>query len=212
MANSWLDMSNWKSGAVTFASAIGLGSHIKFQTPTPIIPAQVDAASPLAAGAAVGGAAGSATQSVNATIGKSTGQTAQTALQGGTPTPPANSSENAFWKAVLASLGAPATQANINSLNAWAQKESIWPGGPNKGGLYNPLNTTLSQPGATNYNSVGVKNFVSPASGVVATVQTLLGGYPAIVSALKSGQGLCGDGAASAEFSKWSGGGYSSVC
>lgn len=208
---SWLDMSNWTKGSVTFANAIGLGKYIKYQTPTPVIPGQVNAAgaSTSGAGVAAGGAIGTTNPPTN--VGATAANTAKNALSSPGGVTPTNSSESAFWTAVLKTLGAPATTANINSLQAWSNKESIWPGGPGKGGLYNPLNTTLSQPGATNFNSVGVKNYNSPAVGVTATVQTLLGGYPQIVSLLKSGQGLCGTDAGG-EFSKWSGGGYSSVC
>lgn len=110
----------------------------------------------------------------------------------------------AFAKAVLGGIGAPTTQANINSVIAWAHRE----GG---GGANNPLNTTLGMPGATNFNSVGVKNFGSMSIGATATVRTLLGGnYSDVVAALKSGNGLCGHSFGG--LSTWSGGGYSSVC
>src|SRR5215831_12308909 len=92
----------------------------------------------------------------------------------------------AFARSVLATLGAPQTAANIRSVMAWVQRE----GG---GGSNNPLNTTLPMPGATDFNSVGVKNYSSIGVGIAATVKTLLGGnYSDIVAALKSGQGLCG--------------------
>lgn len=110
----------------------------------------------------------------------------------------------AFAKSVLASIHAPQTAANIKSIQAWAQRE----GG---GGSNNPLNTTLSMPGATDFNSVGVKNYASMAVGVLATAKTLLGGnYSDIVAALRSGNGLCGRSFSG--LSTWSGGGYSSVC
>lgn len=205
-AKSWLSMSNWTAGKETFASAIGLGKYIKYPQLTAQLPGQANAAAtPTTPGAP--SQPGDSGNSPNTSGGKVPNPT-----PGATPTPPINATESAFWASVLATLGAPATSANINSLNAWAQHESIWPGGPGKGGMYNPLNTTLGQPGATNFNSVGVKNYNSPAQGVTATVQTLLGGYPNIVSALKSGKGLCGNSSTAGEFSKWSGGGYSSVC
>jgi hypothetical protein len=127
---------------------------------------------------------------------------------------PANASEKAFWTAVLAGIGAPPTSQNINSLTAWRTKESPWNAQPPDGALYthNPLNTTMPGFGATgNVNSVGVKIYPTPADGVAATVATLHG-YPSILMALRSGRGLCGNPSLAGDFSKWSGGGYSSVC
>lgn len=118
---------------------------------------------------------------------------------------------SAFAKSVLATIGAPATAANIASMEAWARRE----GG---GGSFNPLNTTYGSPQSgiggipgTTFNSVGVMNYPSQSWGVLATAKTLLGGgYSDIVAALRSGRGLCGT--APSGLSRWSGGGYSSVC
>jgi hypothetical protein len=125
---------------------------------------------------------------------------------------PSSSSETAWITSLLASIGAPPTQANINSISSWIAKESVYPGnGVNTGGLYNPLNTTLAEGGASNYNSVGVKNYISEVQGLEATVQTLLGGqYSDIVDALRSGNGLCGQSFSG--LAEWSGNGYSQVC
>jgi hypothetical protein len=126
---------------------------------------------------------------------------------------PSSSSETAWISSFLASIGAPLTQANINSVSSWIAKESVYPGnGTNTGGLYNPLNTTLAESGATNYNSVGVKNYVSEAQGLEATVATLLGNedYSDIVDALRNGTGLCGQSLSG--LATWSGNGYSQVC
>jgi hypothetical protein len=114
----------------------------------------------------------------------------------------------AFATGVLAAIGAPTTGAagarNIASIAAWARRE----GG---GGSNNPLNTTLGPSGASNFNSVGVKNFTSLTEGATWTVRTLLGGgYSDVLSALRSGRGLCGQSFSG--LSRWSGGGYSSVC
>jgi len=134
-------------------------------------------------------------------------------------TNPTSSSERSWITALLTSLGAPATNANINSLSSWISKESVYPGnGQNTGGLFNPLNTTLSAPGATDYNSVGVKNYVSEAQGLAATVKTLLGSdFSIIVKDLRGGNGLCGKSYQA--FHDWSAGpsapadvGYWSVC
>jgi hypothetical protein len=112
-----------------------------------------------------------------------------------------------FASSVLQALGAPATSANVQSIEDWAAQE----GG---GGANNPLNTTLQTAGSTgSINSVGVQNYANTADGVAATAQTLQGGnYSAIVSALKSGSGLIGaGGAVGSELSTWSGGGYDSL-
>lgn len=53
---------------------------------------------------------------------------------------------------------------------AWARAE----GGTAR---FNPWNTTEPWPGATGYNSAGVKNYPSAYAGVQATVRTLRNGY-----------------------------------
>lgn len=83
---------------------------------------------------------------------------------------------------ILKGIGAPVTPQNIRFLNAWTQVE----GGAASN---NPFNTT--EPGFTatgNYNSVGVKNYATPAGGIQATVATLKNGrYGNILSALAQG-------------------------
>lgn len=127
-------------------------------------------------------------------------------------TDPSNSSKIAWTTALLTAIGAPATAANIKSVNSWIDKESVYPGnGHNTGGLFNPLNTTRTASGATDYNSVGVKNYVSEAQGLSATVATLLqSNYTDVVNALRSGNGLCGQSFQG--LLTWSGNGYSRVC
>lgn len=124
---------------------------------------------------------------------------------GGTAGGRGGGSGGSGWSAAMLGAGGwPQTQANINSVNSWQARE----GG---GGQNNPLNTTQAMPGATDFNSVGVKNYPSVAEGVRATVITLNNGlYGDIVMLLASGQGLCGHTLAG--LSKWSGGGYSNVC
>ena len=112
-------------------------------------------------------------------------------------------SPKSWAEAVLSAGGWPKTEANIQSLIAWALNE----GG---GGQYNPLNTTLSEPGATSFNSVNVENYTSWHQGVTATVATLQSSdYTDVTSALKAGGGL-GSGSYSG-LSTWSGGGYANV-
>lgn len=122
---------------------------------------------------------------------------------------PSDASQTAFIKAMLTTMGAPSTTANVNSLASWMRHEfPSWPPSAKN----NPFATTEKMPGSTQFNSVGVQNYANAADGVAANVKTLTNGrYNSIISALKAGTGCCGGGFAS-EFSTWSGGGYSSVC
>ena len=71
---------------------------------------------------------------------------------------------------------------NRQLLGAWAQAE----GGT---AAYNPLNTTEPWPGATDYNSVHVKNYPSGSAGIAATYVTLVNGhYNGIVADLRVGK------------------------
>lgn len=75
------------------------------------------------------------------------------------------------WIRRLCSLiNVPATPETIKLLWAWQRAE----GGTAK---YNPLNTTFSLPGDSNYNSVGVKNYPNGCYGIAATGLTLRNGY-----------------------------------
>lgn len=127
----------------------------------------------------------------------------------GTAAAPTNASEKAFISALLSTLSAPDNAANQNSLAAWFRHEfGSWP----PRAANNPMATTQPEPGATTYNPIGVKNYPDSLTGVKATAATLNNGlYPTIIANLRAGKGICGGGMAG-EFSKWSGGGYSSVC
>lgn len=90
-----------------------------------------------------------------------------------------------YAKRLLDEIGAPSSDRNLEVMLSWMQAE----GGSAK---WNPLNTTLDRRGATNYNSVGVKNYVSAGQGVEATAYTLnygadrkLYGYDRIRDALR---------------------------
>jgi hypothetical protein len=93
-----------------------------------------------------------------------------------------------FYKSILKCLGAEPTKSNMLFMYAWRQAE----GGKAKN---NPFNTTLKIPGATNYNSVGVKNYSTPEEGIDATCKTLKNGrnkygYDKIIDGLKNDVGL----------------------
>lgn len=103
------------------------------------------------------------------------------------------------WESdVLTAIGAPITAANVAFLDAWAQAE----GGT---AAYNPLNTTQTASGSSDYNSAGVQDFTSPTQGANATATTLENGYyPALLAGLQSGNPLSGDVASmESELSTW---------
>jgi hypothetical protein len=90
--------------------------------------------------------------------------------------------DEAFYEAILSSLGVQATPEKIKFLKAWRQAE----GGRAKN---NPFNTTMNMPvdGVTNYNSVGVKNYPDQQTGITATVKTLkLSYYTDLVTKLNN--------------------------
>jgi hypothetical protein len=125
---------------------------------------------------------------------------------------PTSASEKAWIAALLLSIAAPPTTANVNSIAGWIQHESSWNASPPDGAEYthNPLNTTEPGFGATtSVNSVGVKIYPTAAQGLAATVAALENGdYSDILTALRSGKGLTGSYTG---LSTWSGGGYSSI-
>lgn len=137
----------------------------------------------------------------------------------GTNATPTDASEKAWITALLKDMGSPPTDANISSFTNWIRHEDGgWTqpsgGAANKGGNWNPFNTTQTAPGSTVYNTAGpVQNYKTEQQGLQATVKTLNNGfYPHIIMALKAGKGLAtGDSNVQAELMKWSGNGYDSV-
>jgi hypothetical protein len=87
-----------------------------------------------------------------------------------------------FWRQhLLAVIGARAGAENLRLLDAWQRAE----GGAAK---WNPLNTTFELPGASDYNSAGVKSYPRPVWGVCATALTITNGnYGGIVGDLQAG-------------------------
>ena len=80
---------------------------------------------------------------------------------------------------LLGALGLEPTRERRRFLTAWARAE----GGNAR---YNPLNTTMSVPGALDYNSVHVKHYPDQMAGIAATLLTLrLAYYRALVDALR---------------------------
>ena len=88
-------------------------------------------------------------------------------------------------QALLKSMGLPLTADNVAAIVAWEMAEG---GHWYNTAYYNPLNTTQSMPGATVFNSVGVKAYKSWKQGLDATVITLRNGYyGGILDALQRG-------------------------
>lgn len=85
-----------------------------------------------------------------------------------------------LWRfRLLTKLKAKQARSNYKLLHVWAQCE----GGTAR---YNPLNTTQPMAGATDYNSVGVKNYRTGKDGIEATYLTLVNGhYNGIVEGLR---------------------------
>lgn len=90
-------------------------------------------------------------------------------------------SRHLWVRDLLAKLGVPGNINNAVAVIAQIQAE----GGEAR---FNPLNTTLPMPGATDYNGVHVKNYTSYAQGLDATVRTLRQANMAkLLAALKRG-------------------------
>ena len=88
-------------------------------------------------------------------------------------------------KALLEQLGMPLTQQSAAAITAWEMAEG---GHWHNSAHYNPLDTTMPEPGATSMNSVGVKAYRNWAQGFTATIATLRNGYyGGILAALRSG-------------------------
>ena len=88
-------------------------------------------------------------------------------------------------KALLVAMRLPVTADNVAAITAWEMAEG---GHWYNTAYYNPLNTTQSMPGATVFNSVGVKAYTSWKQGLEATVKTMKNGYyGGIIDALRRG-------------------------
>jgi hypothetical protein len=98
---------------------------------------------------------------------------------------------------VLYLVGAPLNEHNAKFLDGWHRAE----GGRAR---FNPLNTTQPWPGATNFNSAGVKSYKTRRNGVDATVKTLKNGnYNKILRLLRKGNAGFRDLADAVDASPW---------
>src|SRR5882672_8456777 len=93
-------------------------------------------------------------------------------------TPLAPQKQEDFFGAVISYLGIPDTLGNRAFLVGWAKVE-------NTKAHWNPLATTLPEPGATNLsgNPAGVKEYPNAQTGAKATADTIRH-YPNIYAAL----------------------------
>lgn len=86
-------------------------------------------------------------------------------------------------RAFLKALGVPVVRTNMIVLIAWQSAEGTQ-------ATWNPLATTMGAEGATDFNSVGVKNYLSMQQGIDATIRTLMRpgwGYEAVLDGLERG-------------------------
>jgi len=111
-------------------------------------------------------------------------------------------------KALLVAMRLPVTADNLAAIIAWEMAEG---GHWYNTAYYNPLNTTQSMPGASIFNSVGVKAYTSWKQGLEATVITMKNGYyGAIIAALRRGNDASAV-AAAVGASPWGTGNFSNL-
>jgi hypothetical protein len=108
--------------------------------------------------------------------------------------------ETAWALDLLGRLGMPKTRENVRVMVAWQLSEGTE-------AAFNPLATTRDHPGATDFNSVGVKNYPDYAAGMQETIEALHNGlYDHILAALAQGNDANAVGRA-IEDSRWGTGG-----
>jgi peptidoglycan hydrolase CwlO-like protein len=91
-------------------------------------------------------------------------------------------SYGAWAGSFLTALGAPSSRDNLVAVIAWQAAEGTM-------ATWNPLATTKAMPGATVYNSHGVKNYRSKEQGIEASIMTLRlpnRGYEPIIASLRA--------------------------
>jgi hypothetical protein len=141
------------------------------------------------------------------------GLTPQPTAENETPT---GANEKAWSEAILTSLGAPLTSANIVSIGYWMQNEA---GSPPSGivGANNPFNVSQPCCGGVPIQDDGdgvtfLQSYPTVADGLEAITQYLnRGNYTLILADLKAGVGLMNDSNLASEISLYSGGGYSTI-
>ena len=157
------------------------------------------------------------------TTAPSTAQSSSVDAGGLTPQPtaeyetPTGENEKAWSEAILTSLGAPLTSANIISIGYWMQNEAGTPASGGIVGANNPINVSQPCCGGVPIQSDGdgvtfLQSYPTAADGVEAIAQYLnRGNYTQILADLKAGAGLMNDSSLASEISLYSGGGYTTI-
>lgn len=122
------------------------------------------------------------------------------------PSPPGGGYSPSGWaQALLGDLGMPRSAQNVTAITAWEMAEG---GNWFNSARYNPLDTTMPEPGSTAMNSAGVQAYTSWGQGLAATVATLTNGqYGGILAALRAGTSALAVSAAVSE-SPWGTGAF----
>ena len=144
---------------------------------------------------------------------ESGGLTPQATAENETPT---GENQKAWSEAILTSLGAPLTSANIVSIGYWMQNEA---GSPPSGivGANNPFNVSQPCCGGVPIQDDGdgvtfLQSYPTVSDGIEAITQYLnRGNYTTILADLKAGVGLMNDPNLASELQLYSGGGYSTI-
>ena len=167
------------------------GPHLHFEIRkgknNPVDPSGYANASSLLGGQYVGGFV---TPALSELLGTGSASNTSSMLTGSSASMSGSGSQSDFATSLLTGLGAPLTSGNIEAITTWMRFEG---GHWKNSAKYNPLNTTLTVPGSTSMNSVGVKAYANWNEGLQATISTLTGskadarGYTAIVNSLRSG-------------------------
>ena len=156
----------------------------------------VDPNAASALGSSASGATDFAAALAQAQSSAATMPTANMPTSGGTPNK-AGVDPVEWAKDFLTRLNAPVTADNVRAITAWEQAEGT-------AAAYNPLATTRTgYAGETDFNSVGVKNYVSYSDGLDANIKAITNGlYGNILDALQRGNDANGVAQAIAN-SRW---------
>ena len=152
-------------------------------------------------GSGGGGVGGGTASSVkgsgsSASVGNTTIHTGNTTVMSGSANDNSISNPTEFSKALLASLGLPATVADVTSINAWQQHEGQWgaSGAFQSEKMFNPLNTFYKMPGSkplTVNGKAATLAYKSWKDGITASKKTInQGNMAGILKALQANADL----------------------
>jgi hypothetical protein len=128
--------------------------------------------------------------------------------EGATCSTPGKNVDNAFLLDVISNLNTQ-TEYTVSNTEFALKALQIWQKYEGTNACWNPLATTWGRPNATNFNSVGVKNYATREDGVAATANTIGTRNAANYSFIRQMLGLKGFDEAGlvANLKKYSGGG-----